>query len=238
MKIAKSLKWQVIRYRKEQLVAEHNRIIQKNERAKKFYLLIKQSLIIKKYFGIVNKSIMTKIRKMKTIFMIRIMEIKFKRHLKRLRPTLDQLQLTRVKYTLQNQAQWMIQPQQDQANNKFYGYLEKTNLIFQVNTKICNYLTKTIYIQQAFRRHHAALQQRLHMITTVVWPYECNQLTTFFIKKKSNLAVIQAIIKNITCISPKIKARIIQLYVARQNLVHCIRFLQWLVVNRKDILEE
>ncbi len=70
-------------------MAEHKRIIQKNERAKMFLFLIKQSLIIKQYFGIVNKSIMAKIRKMKTIFMIRIMEIKFQRQLKRLRPTLD-----------------------------------------------------------------------------------------------------------------------------------------------------
>jgi hypothetical protein len=51
---------------------------------------------------------MTKIRKMKTIFMIRIMEIKFQRQLKRLRPTLDQIYLTRVKYTLQHQVQGMI----------------------------------------------------------------------------------------------------------------------------------
>jgi hypothetical protein len=53
------------------------------------------------------------------------------------------------------------------------------------------------------------------MLTNDVWKYELGQLTTHFIKKKSNASVIQAIVKKITCIDPKVKARIIKMYMVR-----------------------
>jgi len=38
----------------------------------------------------------------------------------------------------------------------------------------------------------------------------------------------------ITKINPEIKQRIMHLYMARQNLLHTVRFLKWLQVNRAD----
>ena len=74
------------------------------------------------------------------------------------------------------------------------------------------------------------------MMAVDIWKYELGQLTSYFIKKKSHASTIQTIIKKINFIDPKIKARIIKMYMVRQNLLHTIRFLQWLVTNRKDIL--
>jgi len=52
------------------------------------------------------------------------------------------------------------------------------------------YLTKTIYIQQAWRRHHRSLEQRTYMLAVDIWKYELGQLTSYFIKKKSNASAI------------------------------------------------
>jgi len=47
------------------------------------------------------------------------------------------------------------------------------------------------------------------MMAVDIWKFELGQLTSYFIKKKSNASAIQTIIKKITFIDPKIKARII-----------------------------
>ena len=63
---------------------------------------------------------------------------------------------------------------------------------------------------------------------------------TFFIKKKSSQQTpqIKTIIKKISFVEPEIKKRVIELFMARQNFLHTLRFLQWLITVQASQYDE
>ena len=49
--------------------------------------------------------------------------------------------------------------------------------------------------------------------------------------------MFKEVIKKIMHAETNIKKRILDLYMARQNFLHTLRFLQWLVINRPEKYE-
>ena len=58
------------------------------------------------------------------------------------------------------------------------------------------------------------------------------QLSNIFVKYKKKQPEYIELITRMNMISVEIKSRILQLYSARQNLLHAVRFLQYLIMKR------
>ena len=103
-----------------------------------------------------------------------------------------------------------------------------------VITKIVRYVANCRFIQHKYRKHHEALHTRTNCLSTDVWQVESAALQSYFIKRKKQFPSADKIVRKISFIKPEVKERVIQLYMARQNFMHTVRFLRWLLVNRED----
>jgi ubiquinone biosynthesis protein COQ9 len=59
----------------------------------------------------------------------------------------------------------------------------------------------------------------------VIWPETADALAKYLVKKKKTYPMFEAYIKMIHAIPEKTKERVLRLYLARQNILHTVRFL-------------
>ena len=112
--------------------------------------------------------------------------------------------------------------------------LQKFFLLYEFKLRSINFITKGIYIQRAWRRHHIALHNRLDGLK-IAWKDEVSMLTSLFAKRKG---AYTALVGPINSIDLEIRDRVCDLYMARQNLMHTVKFLQWTLIKRGAIKDK
>jgi len=66
------------------------------------------------------------------------------------------------------------------------------------------------------------------------WDKEAVILQTFFTKKKGAKKEDKQLGKRLNYIPYDVKCRVMELYGARQNLLHLIKFMQWLMIRKAE----
>jgi hypothetical protein len=81
-------------------------------------------------------------------------------------------------------------------------------------------------IQRGYLEHKNFLSMRQEIFSVNHWEYAVSNLSTHFIKSKDKLPNCKRYVRLLGQIEPETKMRVLQLYMARQGLLHTIRFLK------------
>lgn len=98
--LAKSVKWDLVRKKREEYLEIQNKVIAKNKRGNRFMHLMLFMLTMKKIRQNTLSRIKQKVSRMKLVFLINRLKIKFKIKLRRYRPDLKQRSMLRAKHTV------------------------------------------------------------------------------------------------------------------------------------------
>lgn len=101
---------------------------------------------------------------------------------------------------------------------------------------------RIVFIQTKWRLHHDNMNQRISILQDEIWPQQVNFLAYRYLKYKRHLLVCrdqydqmitQKVMHNIQYINGYVEKRVIELYMARCNMLHTVRFLVWSAIHRR-----
>lgn len=154
-----SIKWDIIRKKRDELMVVQQEVIDKNIRADKFVHLLLFYVTLKKHKMLVMQGVMKRVQKMKLIFMINMLKYKFKRKFARLRPTLEERFNNMTRYALNFSEPMILEKvNKERASKEILKFMFRRDLNFSVHGYVKHYCIKTIFIQQAWRRHSLSLK--------------------------------------------------------------------------------
>lgn len=95
------------------------------------------------------------------------------------------------------------------------------------------HLTKlTIRMQRLYRVHNLSMKARFQALEQNIWNQEVQILSMHLIEHKRKNSLFPKLATKINIIPEAVSNRVLKLYLARQNLVHCIRFLQYILQTK------
>ena len=113
------------------------------------------------------------------------------------------------------------------------NFLDHTSMVNKVYSEVLLLMQRIAFFNAIWKKHSTCIHNRVDtLMSNEIWHRECNRLLQFFIQqKKSQTEWIQTVMRKILFIEVPIKKRVVQLYLARQNLLHNVRFVYWLVTE-------
>lgn len=159
------------------------------------------------------KKIKQKVSRMKLVFLINRLKIKFKIKLRRYRPELKQRQMQRAKHTINFGTELLLSKTAfARAAKKLHMFMFRADMNYQTALNI-NFFCNTVkYVQQAWRRHNQSLKDRMSYLEEL-WQKLLSKIQTYLSKKKAKQ--YQDFLKNCGYIDPAIQKRVVYLFMFR-----------------------
>ena len=170
IKFAKSIKWDLVRKKRLELLQIQHETIERNHRGEVLVHKAKFFLIIFRIRAQINQRIRQKSIQMNLVFRINCMKYKFKKKLLKQRKTLQARLLQQYRYALMWTSHVVMERVcESKAVKKLNRFMFVRDLNFTVRGHVQYFFEKVIFIQQAWRRHNRCLNLRKQYLMGEYW---------------------------------------------------------------------
>jgi hypothetical protein len=151
-----------------------------------------------------------------------------------LRPSVSSRNQQQIKQSLNLLAAIKTRGHISNAGLVLKEFLFRTYCIHGMTEKVRKTYWSLLYIQQSFRKHSLSMHTRINTLSDRIWPHFLSMTVHSFIKLRGlhKTKYTEDLLQKLKNISPEIKKRVLDLYLARSSLQHTIRFLLWVLEKK------